>query len=154
LPSSKYYVVYIHASSKSRSKSSFFFEISFSFVFWCFYNIKFLTVLPAMIEFQNKTLLIQLIISHELYIVETSENKRKRNLKKERRLTSWFRWCMYVNYIIFWTWQRLFEICFHFAGHRSSTQELSAGPSEFLPDLHFLYKIALMPSNVIPLLLF
>jgi hypothetical protein len=47
-----------------------------------------LTVLPAMIEFQNKTLLIQLIISHELYIVETSENKRKRNLKKERRLTS------------------------------------------------------------------
>ena len=26
---------------------------------------------------------------------------------------------------------RLFEICFHFAGHRSSTQEFSAGPSEF-----------------------
>jgi hypothetical protein len=24
---------------------------------------------------------------------------------------------------------RLFEICFHFAGHRSSTQEFSAGPS-------------------------
>jgi hypothetical protein len=49
---------------------------------------------------------------------------------------------------------RLFEICFHFAGHRSSTQEFSAGPSEFLPDLHFLCKIVLKPSNVIPLLLF
>jgi hypothetical protein len=34
------------------------------------------------------------------------------------------------------------------------TQEFSAGPSEFLPDLHFLCKIVLMPSNVIPLLLF
>jgi hypothetical protein len=33
---------------------------------------------------------------------------------------------------------RLFEICFHFAGHRSSTQEFSAERSEFLPDLHFL----------------
>jgi hypothetical protein len=31
---------------------------------------------------------------------------------------------------------RLFEICFHFVGHRSSTQEFSAEPSEFLPDLH------------------
>jgi hypothetical protein len=30
----------------------------------------------------------------------------------------------------------------------------SAGPSEFLPDLHFLCKIVLKPSNVIPLLLF
>jgi hypothetical protein len=49
---------------------------------------------------------------------------------------------------------RLFEICFHFAGHRSSTQEFSAGPSEFLPDLNFLCKIVLKPSNVIPLLLF
>ena len=49
---------------------------------------------------------------------------------------------------------RLFEICFHFAGHRYSTQEFSAGPSEFLPDLHFLCKIVLKPSNVIPLLLF
>ena len=49
---------------------------------------------------------------------------------------------------------RLFEICFHFAGHMSSTQEFSAGPSEFLPDLHFLCKIVLKPSNVIPLLLF
>jgi hypothetical protein len=49
---------------------------------------------------------------------------------------------------------RLFEICFHFAGHRSSTQEFSAGPSEFLPDLHFLCKIVLKPSNVTPLLLF
>jgi hypothetical protein len=49
---------------------------------------------------------------------------------------------------------RLFEICFHFAGHRSSTQEFSAGPSEFLPDLHFLCKIVLKPSNVMPLLLF
>jgi hypothetical protein len=28
---------------------------------------------------------------------------------------------------------RLFEICFHFAGHSSSTQEFSAGSSEFLP---------------------
>ena len=36
---------------------------------------------------------------------------------------------------------RLFEICFHFAGHRSSTQEFFSGPSEFLPDLHFLCKI-------------
>ena len=33
-------------------------------------------------------------------------------------------------------------------------QEFSAGPSEFLPDLHFLCKIVLKPSNVIPLLLF
>ena len=49
---------------------------------------------------------------------------------------------------------RLFEICFHFAGHRSSTQEFSAGPSAFLPDLYFLCKIVLKPSNVIPLLLF
>ena len=48
---------------------------------------------------------------------------------------------------------RLFEICFHFAGLMSSTQEFSAGPSEFLPDLHFLCKIVLKPSNVIPLLL-
>ena len=48
----------------------------------------------------------------------------------------------------------LFEICFHFAGHKSSTQEFSAGPSEFLPDLHFLCKIVLKPSNIIPLLLF
>jgi hypothetical protein len=40
---------------------------------------------------------------------------------------------------------RLFEICFHFAGHRSTTQEFSAGPSEFLPDLHFLCKIVLKP---------
>ena len=48
------------------------------------------------------------------------------------------------------------EICFHFGGHRSmsSTQDFSAGPSEFLPDLHFLWKIVLKPSNVIPLLLF
>ena len=38
---------------------------------------------------------------------------------------------------------RLFEICFHFAGHRSSIQEFSAGPSEFLPDLHFICKIVL-----------
>jgi hypothetical protein len=36
----------------------------------------------------------------------------------------------------------------------SSTQDFSAGPSEFLPDLHFLWKIVLKPSNVIPLLLF
>jgi hypothetical protein len=36
---------------------------------------------------------------------------------------------------------RLFEICFHFAGHRFSTQEFSAGPSEFLPDLHFYVKL-------------
>jgi hypothetical protein len=36
--------------------------------------------------------------------------------------------------------------------HRSSTQEFSAGPSEFLPDLHFLCKIVLKPNNVIPLL--
>jgi hypothetical protein len=43
---------------------------------------------------------------------------------------------------------RLFEICFHFAGHRSSTQEFSAGRSEFLSDLHFLCKIVLKPSNV------
>ena len=49
---------------------------------------------------------------------------------------------------------RLFEICFHFVGHRSSSHEFSAGPSEFLPDLHFLCKIVLKPSNVIPLLLF
>ena len=48
----------------------------------------------------------------------------------------------------------LVEICFHSAGHRSSTQEFSAGHSEFLPDLHFLCQIVLMPSNVIPLLLF
>jgi hypothetical protein len=27
---------------------------------------------------------------------------------------------------------RLFEICFHFAGHRSSTQEFSAGPTFFM----------------------
>jgi hypothetical protein len=33
----------------------------------------------------------------------------------------------------------LFEICFHFAGHRSSTQEFSAGPSEFLLDLATLF---------------
>jgi hypothetical protein len=50
--------------------------------------------------------------------------------------------------------RRLFEICFHFAGHWSSTQEFSTGPSEFLPDLHFLCKIVLKPTNVIPLLLF
>jgi hypothetical protein len=31
---------------------------------------------------------------------------------------------------------------------------ISAGASEFLPDLHFLCKIVLKPSNVIPLLLF
>ena len=49
---------------------------------------------------------------------------------------------------------KLFEICFHFAGHRSSTQEFSARPSEYLPDLHSLCKIVLKPSNVIPLLLF
>ena len=48
---------------------------------------------------------------------------------------------------------RFFEICFHFAGHRSSTHEVYTGPSEFLPDLHFLCKIVLKPSNVIPLLL-
>ena len=47
---------------------------------------------------------------------------------------------------------RLFEFCFNFAGHRSSTHEFSAGPSEFLPDLHFVCKIILKPSNVIPLL--
>jgi hypothetical protein len=47
----------------------------------------------------------------------------------------------------------LFEICFHFAGHRSSSQGFSAGTSEFLLDLHFLCKIVLKPSNVIPLLL-
>jgi hypothetical protein len=40
---------------------------------------------------------------------------------------------------------RLFEICFHFAGHTFSAQEFSAGPSEFLPDLHFLFKIVLKP---------
>ena len=34
---------------------------------------------------------------------------------------------------------RLFEICFHFAGHRSSTQEFSAGPSEFLPELPVIF---------------
>jgi hypothetical protein len=45
---------------------------------------------------------------------------------------------------------RLFEICFHFAGHTFSAQEFSAGPSEFLPDLHFVCKIVLNPSNVIP----
>ena len=39
------------------------------------------------------------------------------------------------------TIDRLFEIRFHFAGHRSSSQEFSAGPSEFLPDLHFVCKI-------------
>jgi hypothetical protein len=49
---------------------------------------------------------------------------------------------------------RLFEICFHFAGYRSSTQDISAGPSEYLPHLHSLCKIVLKPSNVIPLLLF
>ena len=36
----------------------------------------------------------------------------------------------------------------------NGTQKFSAGPSEFLPDLHFLCKIVLKPSNVIPLLLF
>ena len=41
---------------------------------------------------------------------------------------------------------RLFEICFHFAGHRSSTQKFSAGPSEFLPNLHFLCKIVLFKA--------
>jgi hypothetical protein len=45
-----------------------------------------------------------------------------------------------------WLCTRLFEICFHL--------EFSARPSEFLPDLHFLCKIVLKPSNVIPLLLF
>ena len=39
------------------------------------------------------------------------------------------------------TIDRPFEICFHFAGHRSSSQEFSAGPSEFLPDLHFVCSI-------------
>jgi hypothetical protein len=34
-----------------------------------------------------------------------------------------------------------------------STHEVYAGPSEFLPDLHFLCKIVLKPSNVISLLL-
>jgi hypothetical protein len=42
-----------------------------------------------------------------------------------------------------------FSICFHFAGHGSITQEFSAGPSEFLQDLHFLCKIVLKQSNVI-----
>jgi hypothetical protein len=46
---------------------------------------------------------------------------------------------------------RLFDICFHFAGYRSSTQEFSAGLSEYLPHLHSLCKIVLKPSNVIPL---
>jgi hypothetical protein len=52
------------------------------------------------------------------------------------------------------SWEPLVEICFHSAGHRSSTQKFSAGHSEFLPNLHFLCQIVLMPSNVIPLLLF
>ena len=36
----------------------------------------------------------------------------------------------------------------------NGSQKFSAGPSEFLPDLHFLCKIVLKPSNVVPLLLF
>ena len=36
---------------------------------------------------------------------------------------------------------RLFEICFHFAGHRSSTQEFSAGPSEFCRTYIFYVKL-------------
>jgi hypothetical protein len=51
------------------------------------------------------------------------------------------------------TFWNLFSFCW-----RSSTQEFPAGPSEFLPDLHFLCKIVLKPSNfilaLIPLLLF
>ena len=66
--------------------------------------------------------------------------------------------CIFLNAHMFGWFvshnNRLFEICFHFAGHRSSTQEFSAGPSEFLPDLHFLCKIVLNTSNLIPLLLF
>jgi hypothetical protein len=83
-------------------------------------------------------------------------------LKTGNRIATWL---SYVSFIwISWrpSWSllygswiynyRLFEICFHFAGHRSSTQEFSAGPSEFLTDLHFLCKIVLKPSNVVPLL--
>jgi hypothetical protein len=77
-------------------------------------------------------------------------------LKTGNRIATWL---SYVSFIwISWrpSWSllygswiynyRLFEICFHFAGHRSSTQEFSAGPSEFLTDLHFLCKIVLKPS--------
>jgi hypothetical protein len=35
-----------------------------------------------------------------------------------------------------WIWLLYLFTLFHFAGHKS-TQEFSAGPSEFLPDLHF-----------------
>jgi hypothetical protein len=42
---------------------------------------------------------------------------------------------------------RLLEICFHFTGHRSSTQEFFAGPSEFLPDLHLTFWFNLDGTN-------
>ena len=48
---------------------------------------------------------------------------------------------------------RLFEICFHFAGH-TAPRNFLLDPLNFLADLHFLCKIVLKPSNVIPLLLF
>ena len=55
---------------------------------------------------------------------------------------SWFK------VLILQTFWNLFSFCWTY-----STQEFSAGPSEFLPNLHFLCKIVLKPSNVIPLLL-
>jgi hypothetical protein len=66
------------------------------------------------------------------------------NFSKFEGIPSWI-WLLF-----FGAWLQLFGLFWMVTG----TQEFSAGPSEFLPDLHFLCKIVLKPSNVIPLLLF
>jgi hypothetical protein len=53
-----------------------------------------------------------------------------------------------VNYSVQLDYHRLFEICFHFAGHRSSTQEFSAGPSEFNQIVKNIPYVPLYTSHI------